>query len=119
MTKTRISPDRELYGILGSHPDVSRLQSTWNAYFAKNAMDAFMDKYPTTVTTMHERLSEMFHFDRRAYIVGPTLQEAIIPFLDTCSEARVNCVVNTRGVFRGYLIDDPFEIEDVLATILS
>ena len=103
MTRPRLSTTRELYGILGKIPDAGKLQSEWNVYFEKKGMDAFMDKYPTTVETLPERLSEMFHFDRRAYLVGPELQEAIIPLLDNVDDSakkkgNVNLVVNKNGV---------------------
>ena len=119
MTKTRTAPERELFGIIGTYPDVSRLQSEWNAYFTKNDIDAFMNKYPTTPSTIPERLSEMFHFDRRAYVVGPVLAKHIAPHLDNvdCPEDAINFVVNIGGVFHGRCIDDPFKIEEVLATI--
>ncbi|MDA1208483.1 MAG: hypothetical protein O2904_00430 [bacterium] len=121
MTKTRTSPDRELYGILGTFPDVSRLQSHWNTYFDKCNIDAFINKYPTTVSTIPERLSEMFHFDRRMYFIGPSLRLCICQYLDgiDCPEEHINCVVNIGGVFYGRCVDDPFNIEEVLATILT
>ena len=104
MTKPRTSTTRELFGILGSHPDASVLQSSWNAYFAENGIDAFMDKYATTEENLPERLSEMFHFDRRGYIVAPKLQEAIVPLLDDASAERVDTVWNDGGILHGYLL---------------
>ncbi|MFH1670551.1 MAG: hypothetical protein ABIA92_03100 [Patescibacteria group bacterium] len=106
MTRPRISPERELYGIMGKVPNAGKLQSQWNAFFKKEGMDAFMDKYPTTVEQLPERLSEMFHFDRRAYIVGPELQEEIMPLLDEIDElsrekGRANLVLNKDGVIIG------------------
>ncbi|MBU0766206.1 hypothetical protein KKF55_00235 [Patescibacteria group bacterium] len=106
MTRPRLSTTRELYGIIGKIPDSGKLQSEWNKFFEKEGIDAFMDKYPTTVETLPERLSEMFHFDRRAYIVGDKLQEAIIPLLDQIDElaiekGRVNLVLNIGGVLTG------------------
>jgi shikimate 5-dehydrogenase len=110
VTKPRTSTTRELYGIIGKIPNAGAVQSQWNAFFAKEGMDAFMDKYPTTVATLPERLSEMFHFDRRLYLVGKPLQEAIIPLLDaldqSAEEGGVDCVVNNGGVLTGYRVQD-------------
>ncbi|MBU2213931.1 hypothetical protein KKC44_03025 [Patescibacteria group bacterium] len=113
MTRPRLSTTRELYGILGKVPEAGKLQAQWNAFFEKEGMDAFMDKYPTTVETLPERLSEMFHFDRRAYIVGPDLQEAIIPLLDEIEEEvlkkrKAEVVINNNGVMKGYAERDAF-----------
>src|SRR3989339_871006 len=89
MTKPRTSTHRELYGLIGSIPDVSNVLKVWNAYFREEGIDAVMNLYPTTVKNLPERLSEMFHFDRRAYIVGNNLSKAIIPLLDQVEpEAR-------------------------------
>ena len=82
----------------------------WNAKFMKEERDAYMDCYPTTPETLPERLSEMFHFDRRGYIVASALQEAIIPVLDIIDssakgEGRVDFVVNRDGVFTGYFLN--------------
>jgi hypothetical protein len=68
-------------------------------------MDATMNIYPTTKRNLPERLSEMFHFDRRLYVVGENLSKVIIPLLDEVEEeARrrgVNVVENRGGVLRG------------------
>ena len=105
VTKPRSSIHRELYGIIGSVPDVSNVQKVWNAYFREQGIDATMNLYPTTVRNLPERLSEMFHFDRRAYIVGKNLSKAIIPILDRVEpEARrrgVTWVENEGGVLIG------------------
>ncbi|MCB9808422.1 hypothetical protein H6770_04170 [Candidatus Peribacteria bacterium] len=96
---------RQLFGIVGSVDDVSAMKREWNAYFAKQEMDAFMDSYPTKEEELPERLSEMFHFDRRGYIVGKSLQKAIIPLLDSLDssvgEGSVDTVTNTDGVLNG------------------
>lgn len=105
MTKPRTSPSRELFGLLGSHPDQSRILSDWNRKFENDGIDAFMDRYPTKPAELPERLSEMFHFDRRGYIIGLYLQEAIIPLLDELDPSvrdRVDTVVNRGGVMVGY-----------------
>ena len=74
-------------------------------------MDAFMDYYPTKEGNLTERLSEMFHFDRRGYIVGKSLQKAIISLLDgldtsASEEGSVDTVVNEEGVLIGYFCGD-------------
>lgn len=72
-----------------------------------------MDSYPTKENEIPERLSEMFHFDRRGYIVGKPLQKAIIPYLDRVAgqptprlrlagKGSVGFVVNDDGVLVGY-----------------
>ncbi|MDO8468348.1 MAG: hypothetical protein Q7S29_01155, partial [Candidatus Peribacter sp.] len=87
MTKPRTSPNRELYGLIGSVPDASKILKEWNAHFREQGMDASMDVYPTTEKNLPERLSEMFHFDRRGYIVGKDLAKTIIPLLDSVEPA--------------------------------
>lgn len=100
-----MSPHRELYGIIGHVPDASRIVKEWNAAFRAKGVDASMDLYPTTAQNLPERLSEMFHFDRRGYIVGEDLAEAIIPLLDRVEpQARssgVRFVWNDGGVLVG------------------
>jgi len=116
MTKPRTSVDREIFGILGSIPNRSDVQRKWNEYFAERRMDAFMDHYPTTEKLLPERLSEMFHFDRRGYIVGDSLSTAVIPLLDgldgsSRQSKKVNTVLNDGGVLIGFWTegDDPVE----------
>lgn len=108
MTKPRTNPDRELFGIIGKVDDISAEKKWWNARFLQEGKDAFMDSYPTKEQELPERLSEMFHFDRRGYIVGKPLQEAIIPLLDaldsSVGEGRVDFVLNTGGIMTGYLL---------------
>ena len=111
MTKPRINPDRELFGIIGKVNDISAQKKWWNARFKEEGKDAFMDSYPTKEREIPERLSEMFHFDRRGYIVGKPLQEAIIPLLDHIGtsaegEGRVDFVANTGGVMTGYFLQN-------------
>ncbi len=101
MTKPRTSIHRELYGLIGSIPDVSNVQKVWNEYFRVEGIDATMNLYPTTEKNLPERLSEMFHFDRRAYIVGKDLSQAIIPLLDQVEpearRTRTSCKAPVRG----------------------
>ena len=111
MTKPRLSTTRELYGIIGKFPNASAIQRVWNAYFTEEGIDAFMDRYPTTIDTLPERLSEMFHFDRRLYLVGEDLQEGIVPLLDALDKSaqqaeRVELVINRGGVLHGCLLGD-------------
>jgi len=100
-----MSPHRELYGIIGHVPGASAILKEWNAAFREKGVDASMDLYPTTAQNLPERLSEMFHFDRRGYLVGEDLAEAIIPLLDRVEpQARgrgVKFVWNDGGVLVG------------------
>ncbi|MAE68789.1 hypothetical protein CL635_03220 [bacterium] len=111
MTKPRTNPERELFGIIGSLENTSGEKRWWNSRFTEEGLDAFMDNYPTKESELPERLSEMFHFDRRGYIVGKALQEAIIPLLDhiddtAAGEGRVDFVANTGGIMTGYALED-------------
>lgn len=105
MTKPRTSVTREICGILGKVPNASKILKEWNAYFREYGMDATMELYPATIANLPERLSEMYHFDRRFYIVAQSLQKAIIPLLDSVSDdARrrgVTVVMNHQGIFNG------------------
>ena len=105
MTKPRTSPHRELYGLIGKVPDASKILKEWNAVFRERGMDASLDVYPTTEKNLPERLSEMFHFDRRGYIVGKDLAKAIIPLLDTVEPSArrrgVQFVLNKGGILHG------------------
>ena len=87
MTKSRTDLSKELFGIIGVHDKRSEQLRYWNALFTENALHASMEYYPTSEEGIAERLSEMFHFDRRGYIVGKPLQKAIIPLLDSCDES--------------------------------
>ncbi|PIR53776.1 hypothetical protein COU75_04325 [Candidatus Peregrinibacteria bacterium CG10_big_fil_rev_8_21_14_0_10_42_8] len=102
---------RELFGIIGSLERVSEHMKWWNAEFVSKGLDAVMSRYQTEENALPERLSEMFHFDRRGYIVGFKLQEAIIPLLDNVDasaveEGRVDTIVNTGGVMTGYFCNE-------------
>jgi len=103
MTRPRISKDREIYGIIGKVPNASKIQAEWNAYFKEKGIDAFMDRYPTTLETLPERLSEMFHFDRRMYIVGPELEKEVSTHLDKVEEGsgKFLIILNEGGVLKG------------------
>jgi shikimate 5-dehydrogenase len=114
MTRPRISIERKIFGIIGSIPAKSKVQSNWNTFFIEEKVDSFMDYYPTTEKNLPERLSEMFHFDRRGYIVGAKLQESIITFLDALdvsveTEGKVDTVWNDNGVLRGYFLESSKE----------
>lgn len=110
MSKPRNNPHRELYGIIGHVPDASKILKEWNARFRAQGMDASMDVYPTTEKNLPERLSEMFHFDRRGYIVGKDLAIAIVPFLDhvepEAEKKGIDFVWNDGGVLRGQTSGD-------------
>ncbi len=80
----------------------------WDAWIAKRHLDAGVTHYPTSVALLPERMSEMFHFDRRAYLLHPSLGQAIFPLLDVIhaegDAAPVDLVVNRGGVFHGYTV---------------
>jgi shikimate 5-dehydrogenase len=105
MTRPRKNSERELYGLIGSVPDAANVQKEWNRRFAEQGMDATINLYPTTKANLPERLSEMFHFDRRGYIVGKDLSRVIIPLLDEVEPAArrrgVTWVENRGGVLVG------------------
>lgn len=105
MTKPRTSPHRELYGFIGTAAEARPILKAWNARFREEGTDASMDFYPTTEQNLPERLSEMFHFDRRAYVVGRALRKAILPLLDAVERAGqgrgVGVIMNDGGVLRG------------------
>ncbi len=93
--------------------NASKIQKEWNKYFKEEGIDAFMAKYPTKVDQLPERLSEMFHFDRRMYLVGEDLQESVGQLLDTLDESvdegKVSIIKNEGGIFTGFFqnIDTP------------
>ncbi len=110
MTKSRISADRVLLGILGKLPDSGTVLSEWNRYMRAAGMDGSMDRYPCTEKTIPERLSQMMHFDRRGYIVAPFLQKALISFMDALDVSAkekqiVDTIVNNGGILTGYWFD--------------
>lgn len=117
MTKSREDTAKELFGIIGVHDKRSEKLRWWNAYFVGAKINASMEYYPTQEEGIAERLSEMFHFDRRGYIVGKPLQKAIIPLLDSCDssvfaqeeEGSVDTIVNRGGVLVGFLCGDSDE----------
>ena len=60
---------------------------------------------------MELRLAEMFHLDRRGYIIAPALQKMILPLLDqidssAAEKGSVDTVVNKGGVLVGYWMGD-------------
>lgn len=106
--------NRELYGVIGTMLDASALLQTWNAFFRLHSIDAMMERYPTTVALLPERLSEMFHFDRRLYLVAPDLQRAVLPMLDVLDAASqrsgsVDVIVNRDGVLSGRYTGGAFD----------
>lgn len=82
-----------------------------------------MDKYPTTEKNLPERLSEMFHFDRRLYLVGPELGEAVIPLIDELdasakTKGKINLILNNGGVLKGVYTEDYKYVEKVFALLM-
>ncbi len=115
MTKSR-TDDRLIFGLLGAMPKV---QAAWEKRFRDMGVNACMSKYPTEVATLPERLSEMFHFDRRGYIVAPSLQRGIVPLLDVLHASSrenglVDTVVNRNGVLYGYFFGNDDEARAAL-----
>lgn len=115
MTKPRTNPEKILLGLIGSASDSSEQKRYWNTRLQEEGIDGFFDHYPATADTLPEALSQMFHFDRRGYIVGKALIKAIIPLLDHVHLAEssgveegsgVNTVVNIGGVLHGYFLQD-------------
>ncbi len=103
MTKSR-NDDRLIFGLLGSMP---KAQAAWEKRFRDMGVNACMSKYPTEAANLPERLSEMFHFDRRGYLVAANLQKDILPLLDVLdASARTHglsdTVVNCAGVLHGF-----------------
>ena len=98
---------RELFGIIGLLERTSEELVYWNSLFREKGIDASMDHYPTTVDQLPQRLSEMFTFDRRAYIVGDALQESVSPLLDSLDlsatkHQKVSLIINSQGILQGY-----------------
>ncbi|MFH0770516.1 MAG: hypothetical protein V1926_04015 [Candidatus Peregrinibacteria bacterium] len=107
MSKPRKNPHREIYGLLGSFPDASKLLKEWNERFRKQGIDATMEEYPATEKNLPERLSEMFYFDRRMYLVSSDLSCVLLRFLDEVTpmarKRGVRVVENRGGVLTGKL----------------
>lgn len=119
MTKPRTSVTREIYGILGTMKGASAELQKWNGLFRKESKDAVLVKYSASVSQLPERLSEMFHFDRRAYFVSGNLQESILMHMDTLEASatknkRVNTVLNQDGVLTGAYLSDEERVERLL-----
>ncbi len=98
------------------------MQREWNRYFREHDMDAFLDRYPADKTNLHERLSEMFHFDRRIYVVAPRLQHLVTPLLDhldtSVENGKVTLILNCNGVLTGYGLPlDPIQPEPFLRLV--
>ncbi|MCK5019150.1 MAG: hypothetical protein KAS32_18965 [Candidatus Peribacteraceae bacterium] len=111
MTKPCQSTSRELFGILGAHPKKSEILKEWNKYFLEKGIDAFMDSYNVKEKDLLVHFSDMFLFDRRAYIVSPNLQKLVLPYLDVIDLAskeagKASFIYNRGGVLIGYFFDD-------------
>lgn len=114
MTKSRISADRVLLGILGTSSTSSVLLREWNRFLRNAGIDGSMDRYPCTAAALPECLSAMVHFDRRGYIVTRSLQKEIIVLMDRLDSSAVkrnavDTVVNDGGVLVGYFLDNDAE----------
>lgn len=120
MTKPRINVDRKLYGIIGKVRDGSKLQSAWNAWLEQHDIDGFADRYPTSVDMIPERLSEMFHFDRKLYVIAPDLRREVATYLDRFDHDEPDVIVNERGVLHGVRIGiDDMEIKAMVDALMS
>jgi shikimate 5-dehydrogenase len=102
---------RSVCGLLGPRC-IAGERKRWNALFREEGIDAFFDCYKaSSVSDLELRLAEMFHLERRGYLVVPSLQVLIIPLLDqldvsVAGEGRVDTVVNNGGVLCGYCMGD-------------
>lgn len=102
---------RSVCGLIGPRC-IADARKFWNALFLEQGIDAFFDCYKaSTIADLELRLAEMFHLDRRGYLVVPALQELIIPLLDqldqsATGEGRADTVVNNGGVICGYFLGD-------------
>jgi hypothetical protein len=73
----------------------------------KKGIDGFFDFYPTfTALDLEQRLSEMFHLERRAYLISPSLQSLVLSLLDHIISQPVDTVINVGGVLTGYALTD-------------
>lgn len=104
-------PPRTVCGLLAPRC-IGSARKYWNALFRKQGIDAFFDWYKaSTIQDLELRLAEMFHLDRRGYIIAPALQEMILPLLDqidpsAAEKGSVDTVVNENGVLVGFRMGD-------------
>ena len=93
---------RTIVGFIGAKNTVD-LRKEWNDRFLAEGRDAFFDFYRTEPQDLELRLSEMFHLQRRGYIVSEELCELVIPLLDRVDTAdkKVDVIVNDGGVLVG------------------
>ena len=124
MAKPRPDTVREIYGLLGRFTNRAQLLQSWNKYLLEEGSGGSMVHYPTTAQTLPERLSEMFHFDRRLYVVDPALQFEVMKFLDEVSteakkQGRVNLIRNRGGVLQGHYVDTPEHPENALRLLTT
>jgi shikimate 5-dehydrogenase len=99
---------RILLGVLGKVENLSSIRSHFDLFINKQQLDVSFDYYQTKPSELHERLSEMWHHDRRGYLLAEQLQQAIIPLLDECKYERVNVIVNNKGRMIGAWLDIDF-----------
>lgn len=109
-----------VFGLLAPRLDRG-IRKQWNDLIREQGIDGFFDFYRTKDRSDLElRLSEMFHLERRGYIVDPALQTLVVPLLDRIDASsqksgRVDTVVNERGVLAGYFCPtlDPCPLIDL------
>jgi len=101
MTRPAMSTGRILLGVLGKIENLSSVRSAFDKFINNNELDVSFDYYATKPGELHERLSEMWHHDRRGYVLADDLQAAIIPLLDTIEGDKVNVIVNDNGTIIG------------------
>lgn len=97
---------RQIIGHIGPINDPAA-RKFCSELFAREGIDASFAFYRTSVNDLPLRLSEMFHLERRGYIVAPELQKAIVPLLDSIDNSAnergvVDTVVNEGGVLVGF-----------------
>ncbi len=108
MTRPNMNTGRILLGVLGKVENLSSIRSHFDLFINKQQLDVSFDYYQTKPSELHERLSEMWHHDRRGYLLAEQLQQAIIPLLDECKYERVNVIVNNKGRMIGAWLDIDF-----------
>jgi shikimate 5-dehydrogenase len=100
---------RMLLGVLGKVENLSSIRSAFDGFINKQQLDVSFDYYTTKPEELHERLSEMFHHDRRGYLLAEDLQTAIVPLLDEQRSEKVNVILNDNGTMIGLWLDLPFD----------
>lgn len=100
-----------VFGLLSARC-TGRARAVWNLLLREQGIDGFFDFYPTSgERELTLRLAEMFHLDRRAYVLSGPLQDIVRPLLDrmdssVTDEKAVDTIINTGGVLVGFHIGD-------------